>query len=145
MLYFDTSFLVPLLFQESTSGRIDNFIRRQRGGELAVSHWTLLEFPSVLAREVRMGQLDRQASLEAESRFVALIAESFAVHLPTGADFDLARAYLQRHETRLRIGDAFHLAIAKNHAASMIHSLDAGLLRAARLLGLPATRGIRAP
>ena len=143
MLYFDTSFLVPLLFQESISTQIDAFIRWQRAGELTVSHWTRLEFSSVLAREVRMGQLDRNAALDAEARFDALVAESFAVILPSAADFELSRAYLQRYETKLRVGDAFHLAIAKNHAAAMIHSLDKGLLHAASLLGIPATKGIR--
>ena len=94
MLYFDTSFLVPLLFQESTSTQIDAFIRRQRAGELTVSHWTRLEFSSVLAREVRMGQLDRDAARDAEARFDALVAESFAVILPSAADFELSRISL---------------------------------------------------
>jgi uncharacterized protein len=61
MLYFDTSFLVPLLFEESTSAVIQDFMARQKG-ELAVSHWTRLEFSSVLAREVRMNRLDRDVA-----------------------------------------------------------------------------------
>lgn len=144
MLYFDTSFLVPLLFQESTSTRIESFIARQTGENLAVSHWTRLEFSSVLAREVRMGRVGQEVALDANVRFDALIARSFVVLLPTAADFELSREYLQRYETKLRIGDAFHLAIAKNHNAFMIHSLDKGLLHAASVFGLPAARGIRA-
>ena len=144
MLYFDTSFIVPLLFKESTSAQVDNFIRRQRGEDLAVSYWTRLEFSSVLAREVRMGALAPDAALDAEVQFDSVVAASFVVLLPTASDFELSREYLQRYETKLRLGDAFHLAIARNHGASTIHSLDKGLLRAASLLGLPAGRGIRA-
>jgi predicted nucleic acid-binding protein len=144
MLYFDTSFLVPLLFEESTSALIQDFMARQKG-ELAVSHWTRLEFSSVLAREVRMDHLDRDAARDANIRFDALIAGSFVTLLPTAEDFELAGQFLQRDETRLRIGDAFHLAISKNHRATAIHSLDKRLLEAGRVLGLPMTTGPRIP
>ncbi len=41
----------------------------------------------------------------------------------------------------LRAGDALHLAIARNHHARAIHSLDKKLLTAGRTLGLP-THGL---
>lgn len=144
MLYFDTSFLVPLIFQESTSEQIGRFIRGHKDKELAISQWTSLEFSSVLAREVRMNHLAPEAALDADIRFDALVAASFTVIAPAAADFELSRQYLRKFGTRLRLGDAFHLAIAKNHGASVIHSLDRGLLRAADTLGLSASIGIRA-
>ncbi len=58
MRYFDTSFLVPLILPEATSEPIARFFEDQPAGELAVSHWTRVEFASLLAREVRMGELD---------------------------------------------------------------------------------------
>jgi len=142
VLYFDTSFLVPLLFQESTSARIQTFIGRQAAGSLVISHWTWLEFSSVLAREVRIGHLDVDSAQSANTRFSTLVVASFAVIVPTAADFELARQYLHRYETGVRIGDAFHLAIAKNHGATEIHSLDKDLLKAGRILGLPVSSGI---
>jgi predicted nucleic acid-binding protein len=143
MLYFDTSFLVPLVFQESTSQKVERFIGSVKEEELATSHWTSLEFSSVLTREVRSGRLQRQAALDAEARFDILMAESFTRITPTAADFQLSRQYLGSTEARLRIGDAFHLAIAKNHGASTILSLDKGLVRAADIFGLSASVGIR--
>jgi uncharacterized protein len=142
MLYFDTSFLVPLFFAESTSAQIDLFIKKQQAGALAISHWTRLEFFSVLAREVRRGNLDRETALDADRRFEALVASSFVLLLPTIEDFELAKQYLRHQEARLRIGDAFHLAISRNHGATMILSLDKGMLTAGRLFGLPVRRGI---
>jgi predicted nucleic acid-binding protein len=142
MLYFDTSFLVPLLFAESTSARIQSFIGRQSAGSLAISEWTWLEFSSVLAREVRMEHLDADSAQAANTRFGLLVAASFTVITPIAADFELARQYLHRYETGLRIGDAFHLAIAKNHGVSAIHSLDKGLLKAGVMLGLPVSSAI---
>jgi predicted nucleic acid-binding protein len=141
MLYFDTSFLVPLFFAESTSSRVAAFIGGQRRERLAVSHWTKLEFSSVLAREVRAGKLEGEVAAAVNVRFDDLVASSFAVLLPSAADFELSRAYLQRHDAKLRVGDAFHLAIAKNHSARAVYSFVGGLARAASLLGIRANPG----
>jgi predicted nucleic acid-binding protein len=143
MLYFDTSFLVPLVFRESTSAAVERFLSRQAVGTLAVSHWTRVEFSSALAREVRMGALGRADLVKADAQFEAMIAESFEVLLPQSVDFDLAKSFLARPKTGLRAGDALHLAIAANHRAEIILSLDQTLLKAGRALGLPVSAGIR--
>ena len=69
MLYFDTSFLVPLVLPEATSDKIAAFIRELNIEQFAVSHWTRLEFSSLITREVRMGGLDAQAAAQADARF----------------------------------------------------------------------------
>ena len=143
MLYFDTSFLVPLIVPESTSERISAFVSALRGDEFTVSHWTRVEFSSLLAREVRMGGLDGQAASRADARFEAMVEESFAVLLPNADDFSLAKQYLGRSETGLRAGDALHLAVAGNRRATMIYSLDKAFLKAGRVLNLPVSMGIR--
>lgn len=142
-LYFDTSFLAPLVLSEPTSARIERYVRRLPARELAISHWTRVEFSSLLAREVRMGGLDPKAARDADAAFETVVDESFVVLLPDGNDFDLAKRYLQTHGTGLRAGDALHLAIAKNHGAEAIYSLDKTLLKAGRILGLPVRTGIR--
>jgi predicted nucleic acid-binding protein len=43
----------------------------------------------------------------------------------------------------LRAPDALHLAIAANRNATAIYTLDAGLRKAGRLMGLPVRSGIR--
>jgi predicted nucleic acid-binding protein len=143
VLYFDTSFLAPLILPEATSDKIAAFIRRLPAEELTVSHWTRVEFSSLIAREVRRGGLDVRAAARADVRFEAMVNESFSVLLPNADDFSLAKRYLGRFETGLRAGDALHLAVANNHRAAMIYSLDKTLLQAGKILDLPVSMGIR--
>lgn len=143
MYYFDTSFLVPLILPEATSDRIAKFLRDLPAEGLAVSHWTRVEFSSLLAREVRMGGLTAKAAAQADARFETMVDESFALLLPNANDFNLAKEYLANHETGLRAGDALHLAVARNHRAEAVYSLDKTLIKAAKRLGVPVNIGFR--
>jgi predicted nucleic acid-binding protein len=144
VLYFDTSFLVPLILPEATSDKIAAFVRTLAAEAFAVSHWTMVEFSSLIAREVRMGRLDAGAAKRADARFGTMVEASFTVLLPDAKDFALARQYLGKPETGLRAGDALHLAVANNHHAAAIYSLDKVLLKAGMILRLPVSMGIRA-
>lgn len=143
MLYFDTSFLAPVILEEPTSARVEAFIARMPAGRLFVSHWTRTEFASLLSREVRMKALTTDEALAAIDQFDSMVAESFKVLVPGVADFELATRYLQHFPAKLRAGDALHLAIASNHGAKMIYALDQGLIAAARVLKVKASRGIK--
>lgn len=145
MYYFDTSFLVPLILPEATSDPIARFFADLAGEDLAVSHWMRVEFSSLLAREVRMGGLSGEAAREADARFETMVDESFAVLLPNGDDYNLAKVYLSRFETRLRAGDSLHLAIASNRRAETVYSLDKILLKAGQILGVSVSEGIALP
>ncbi len=145
MRYFDTSFLAPLILPEAASESVAAFLETLPKDELAVSHWTRVEFSSLLARQMRMGQLSEDSARAADSRFEAMIDGSFSVLLPGKADFDVAKAYLGRFETGLRAGDALHLAIAANRGAEALYSLDRKLIEAGRQLGVPAAAGISLP
>ena len=142
MLYFDTSFLVPLFLQEQTSTRIERVFAELAGQDLAISHWTRVEFSSLLAREVRMGEMTATVAREVDAEFETLASVSLLVLLPSIEDFELAKDYLARHQSGLRAGDALHLAIARNRGSDRIYSLDNTLLKAGRSLGLPMTRGL---
>lgn len=143
MLYFDTSFIVPYILPESTSSAVQEFFKENETTDLAISDWTRVEFFSMLAREVRQGGLAEEAAREADTRFEAMMTQSFTIVLPDRGDFDLCKRYLQRFETGLRVGDALHLAIAANRNARTFYTLDRKLLRAAKLLGVPVSAGIR--
>jgi len=143
MLYFDTSFLAPLILEEPTSAKVETFIGKLPVNELFISHWTRTEFASLLSREVRMRALAEADSLAAMDQFEAMVAESFQVVAPGAADFELATRYIQHFATKLRAGDALHLAIASNHGARTFYSLDQGLLAAAKLLKVRASHGIK--
>lgn len=142
MLYFDTSFLTPLILPEKTSERIAAFFRGLASEDLTISHWTRVEFSSLIAREVRMDGLGARDAVQADAQFEAMIGQSFAVLTPNADDFGLAKQLLGRFEAGLRAGDALHLAIAKNHQAKMIYSLDKAMLKAGTVLGLPMSQGI---
>ncbi len=142
MLYFDTSFVTPLILRETTSESIAAFVRELPAGQLTVSHWARIEFSSLIAREVRMGGLDARAAARADARFETMVEDSFVVILPNAGDFTTAKRYLSKFETGLRAGDALHLAIAANHGAGAIYSLDRGLLKAGKILDLPVSRGV---
>jgi predicted nucleic acid-binding protein len=144
VLYFDTSLLVPLILPEATSDSIAAFVHGLSPEPLTVSHWTRVEFSSLIAREVRVGGLDVQTARRADARFEAMVEDSFSVLLPNADDFGLAKRYLGRFETSLQAGDALHLAIATNHRAAVIYSLERTLLDAGKILNLPVSMGIRA-
>lgn len=143
MLYFDTSFLAPLILEEATSTKIEAFFAKLPVGELYVSHWTRVEFASLIAREVRMGGLAEADALLAIAQFDELVTDSFQIVTPGIADYELAKAYIQHFATKLRAGDALHLAIASNHGAQTFYTLDEGLLNAAKLMKVHASRGIK--
>jgi predicted nucleic acid-binding protein len=145
MDYFDTSFLVPFFVAEPASDRVEQLLKRQTAGESATSRWTRVEFSAAIARQVRIGRLGTERARQVEAAFDELTTESFAILSPAAADFEVAQRFLRRYETGLRAGDALHLAIANNHAAMAIYSLDEGMLKAGRLLGLPVKSGIRLP
>ncbi len=143
MLYLDTSFVVPLVLTEEARPRVEAYLARQGAGNLAVSHWTRVEFCSLVAREVRMKHFSRRTADAVIAEFEAIVRESFQVWLPVAANYELARTLLARYESSLRGGDALHLAIASNRRAEKVLTLDAGLLKAATRLDMAATRGIR--
>lgn len=141
MRYFDTSFLIPLVLVESTSESIRTFFIEADADDLAVSDWTLVEFASMLAREVRMGGLQADAAQNAIARFESLVQTSFEVLLPTRDDFVRARYWLGLFDTSLKAPDALHLAIAGNRNATSIYTLDRAMIVAGRTLGLPTGAG----
>jgi predicted nucleic acid-binding protein len=142
VLYFDTSFLTPLIREEATSRAVVQFIAGLPSGSLAVSYWTRVEFSSLLARDVRMGALEPQAAKEADAQFEMTIQETFVTLLPNTNAFNLAKRYIANYSTGLRAGDALHLGIASSHHAETIYSLDKKLLKAGTTLGLPMSAGI---
>ncbi|WP_419662591.1 PilT domain protein [Desulfosarcina variabilis str. Montpellier] len=143
MFYFDTSILLPLLLPEETSAKIDLlFHQLPADADLVISQWTRVEFASVLSRLVRMGELEKEVALRCSDKFSTLLSENLHVRLPSVADFNLCWKYLTRYDNSLRAGDALHLAIAANLAVEKIYTLDKGMLKAGRQLGLPIETGI---
>lgn len=144
MLYFDTSFVVPLLRPERNSIEVSAFFSELKSETPAISQWTRVEVFSALAREVRVSALSVEDANEAIVQFDDMVRRAFTMLLADQPDFETAAHYVGRFETGLRAGDALHLAIAANRSASAIYTLDKGLVSAGKILGLPVKSGIRA-
>lgn len=142
MLYFDTSFLVSLFLQEQTSTRIELVFADLPGHQVAISHWTRLEFASLLARAVQMGGLAATAAHKVDVEVESVATASFLILLPGVDDFGLAQQFLARRRLGLRASDALHLGIAHKRGSERIYSLDKTPLKAGRSLGLPMTLGL---
>jgi predicted nucleic acid-binding protein len=115
MIYFDTSFLVPLLIPEDSSERVEVFFQQLSPRQvLVVSHWTRVEFGSVLSRLVRMKQFGSSDARTCAGHFNKLLNDSFNLITPGKTDFECSWDFLTRFDNGLRAGDALHLAIAAN-------------------------------
>ena len=79
MLYFDTSFIAPLILPETTSNQIEHFVNSCQYEILAISHWTRTEFASLIARHVRMNALDENQAEKAITTFEELLKNSFEI------------------------------------------------------------------
>lgn len=142
MLYFDTSFLTPLFLEEATSTRVGEYLLAQPAGTLCTSQLARLEFSSLLAREVRMGNLSGDAALAVDRQFEEVLREAFQIISPTGVDFETAKKFVNQYTTGLRSGDALHLAVARNRQVECVLTLDKGMLKAGQLLDIPVSLGI---
>ena len=143
MVYLDTSFVAPLVIAENSSDAVEAFVLKVKPGELTTSVWTQVELSSLVSRKVRMGELSDSQAEVVRREFDRVLGESFEMLAPTAADFAAAVKYLESPKTGLRAGDALHLAIAANHRAKRMLTLDRGFLEAGKLLKLPVTRGIK--
>jgi predicted nucleic acid-binding protein len=141
MIYLDTSFIAPLVINEAGSAAVEAKVLKLKSGELTTSLWTQIELASLVARKQRMGELSAAHADAVRAEFRTMLQESFRLLVPAAADFATATQFLEMPRTGLRAGDAFHLAIAANHGAQEIWSLDQGFVKAGKLLKLPVSSG----
>ncbi len=143
MVYLDTSFLAPLAIPEDTSDLVERYLQRLEPGSLCTSLWTPVELASLLARRQRMGDFDGEQAERIRAAFDRVLGESLHLLVPTAEDFVTATDLLRDHASGLRAGDALHLAVARNRGPMPLLTLDRGLVKAAKRLGIEASTGIR--
>jgi hypothetical protein len=142
-VYLDTSFLAPLAIPEDTSDLVERYLQRLEPGLLCTSLWTRVELASLLARRQRMGDFDGEQAERIRAAFDRVLGESLHLLVPTAEDFVTATDLLRDHASGLRAGDALHLAVARNRGPMPLLTLDRGLVKAAKHLGIEASTGIR--
>ncbi len=77
-LYFDTSFLAPLILQEATSETVEAFIATLSPEQLCIS--------------LRMGSFRRDEALTAIVQFDDMVEKSWRVLVPRSGDYELVCA-----------------------------------------------------
>jgi hypothetical protein len=102
-----------------------------------------VELASLLARRQRMGDFDGEQSERIRAAFDRVLGESLHLLVPTAEDFVTATDLLRNPASGLRAGDALHLAVARNRGPMPLLTLDRGLVKAAKRLGIEASPGIR--
>jgi len=143
VFYLDTSFLVPYFVPEKASRPVEKFLSSLKTEELAISQWTRTEFVSALGIKIRTQRFSENAARRALAAFDEIAGQYFTVIQIMERDYLLAAEFLSQWSLGLRAGDALHLALAKNHGAKRIYSLDKSLVKAASRLRIPAGTGIK--
>jgi hypothetical protein len=134
MHYVDTSVLTGCYCPEARSERAQRALSAI--AEPAISPLVEVEFHCAVARKVRSGAMDRSAAARVFSEFQLHLAEPrFRILEVRRADYTLAREWIARMATPLRVLDAIHLAVAYSNGLPLI-TADAVLAEAARHFGV---------
>ena len=136
-LYLDTSLLVAAYTFEIATKRALAFLN-DPGARLVISEWVATEFSAALSLKIRTGAIDDAYRGEALALFERSMADSLKVLPVEITHFRTAARLATKHKLGLRAGDALHLAIAQEEAATLC-TLDKRLSAAAKALGI-ATR-----
>lgn len=137
MRFWDSSGIIPVLIEETTSTRVRELA--EDGSELAVWWATLVECVSAVARRERRGELDADQATLALTTLEGL-AESWREIPPTDRVRQNAKRIVSVHD--VRTADAFQLAAARaasDERPRMLPfvTLDERLALAARREGFP--------
>jgi uncharacterized protein len=118
MLYLDTSLLVAALTNEPETLRMQRWLGEQQADELAISDWVVTEFSAALSIKLRTGQIEADDRGQVLAIFARLVTDSFTVLPVSRFYFQTAARFAEQFSLGLRAGDALHLAICGDHAAT---------------------------
>lgn len=135
MFYVDTSVWVSSITHEAKSEDVRSWLTRFNSEELAISDWVVTEFSSALSLKVRTGQISLEQRAAALGTFSTAVHNSLKILPIETSHFRSAALFADNHLTRLRAGDALHLAVAADHGA-IVCTLDAVMISAGALLGI---------
>lgn len=138
MHYLDTSVLAAILLRDAESERVEKMLLGLRGELQALSIWTGVEVFSAIARRLRMRDIGVREAARARQTYDEEFVAKHEVLMLTAADYARARSLLAVDGTKLRAGDALHLAVALNNGVSTFRTLDKDLRKIAVQSGLTA-------
>jgi predicted nucleic acid-binding protein len=124
MLYVDTSVLVGFCTHEGKSPAIHKWYENSKDAKLISSTWTFAEFASALSIKERTGQITPKESKNAWKLFEAICANDIELLPMENKVFYSAGLLVLDSSSKLRSGDALHLAAAKSFKAKALITLD---------------------
>jgi predicted nucleic acid-binding protein len=134
MLYVDTGIFVGLCTKEAKSLAINKWYENSRESKLISSTWTFTEFASALSIKERTGQITSKENKSAWKLFETICNYDIELLPIDNKIFYSAGLLVLDSSSKLRSGDALHLAAAKSFKAKSIITLDKVLEKnAARL------------
>jgi uncharacterized protein len=136
MHYVDSSILVGLCTKETKSPAINQWYENSRDLQLISSTWMFTEFASALSIKERTGQITPKESKNAWKIFEAICNNDIELIPIDNKVFYLAGQLVLDSSSKLRSGDALHLAAAKFFKAKAIITLDKVLEKNASRLKL---------
>lgn len=135
MIYCDTSLLVASLTSEPATAIVQRWLGEQDAGALCISGWVVTEFSSALAIKLRSGELSVAQRADVLTHWRSMLSENLVMIPVPQPAYDLAARFADRHELKVRAGDALHLAIA-SLAGVPLATLDRVMALAAVAVGV---------
>ena len=135
-VYVDTSVLVAAHTSEPHTDLAQTWLAAQGGSRLILSIWMLVECDSALSIKRRRKELDAAGQTRAIAEIDAFARQFEPLAVPTEADHQQARELCRHAASRLRAGDALHLAMARRLGATSFATLDEVLAANAAAHGL---------
>ena len=135
MVYVDTSALVPIFIREPKSEAVLGWLESS-SERLAISEWSLVEFASAAAIKVRTGQAGAALAKQAVARLREFARRHCVVAVPGRNEFRRAAELAGNPGSRLRAGDALHIAITLSLNVRTMLCLDDAMSESAKSLGI---------
>lgn len=136
-IYLDTSVLVALWANEPMTFAVQKWMSQQRTENLCISRWCITEFSSAMAGKLQIGSITDYERAEALAAFGSAVRRSFSVLEVDQHAFQRAAIFANQAGSRVRSGDALHLAVAAGEGLPIV-TLDQGMQAAAKALGIGA-------
>ena len=138
MVYLDTSALVPAFIREPKSEDVLAWLEASHE-PLAISEWSMTEFASATAIKLRTGQIGAALAGQAWMSLLDFAEAHCLIAVPGRSQFGRAADLVREPGSKLRAGDALHVAIAEAIAESVL-SLDDAMLESVKGVGLKAIK-----
>jgi len=133
--YLDTSVILGLMTQETSTARAETFIRANKQ-PLSTSDLAAAELASAISRLVRMKEITKAEAAGIFKKFDQWRLQSTRIISLESSDILGAETYLRRLDLTLRAADAMHIAMAKRAGATLV-TFDIKMATSAAAIGLP--------